>query len=50
MTNQNSSHSSILGGSVNNIVDGSNNVITGGNQNTLYGEIDEKLKERDFAA
>ena len=24
--------------------------ITGGNQNTLYGEIDEKLKERDFAA
>ena len=24
--------------------------ITGGNQNTLYGEIDEKLNERDFAA
>ena len=24
--------------------------ITGGNQNTLYGEIDVKLKERDFAA
>ena len=24
--------------------------ITGGNQSTLYGEIDEKLKERDFAA
>ena len=24
--------------------------ITGGNQNTLYGEIDQKLNERNFAA